>query len=693
MIKNYLKLIVALVFATNLMAQNFNTYWKTFNTSNSLLLSDSITDIQIDSYGTKYIGTKKGYTTINGKNWKSISSFPINQIGIDSKNTVWLVGKGGVIYGNSNNWTPLNLLSSGLTDKNINSIGFDQNGSVWLTTPNNIAIYKSGNWINYNKSTTSYLKDSINSIFIDKNNQKWIATTNGVVKFDGTNWSKVDVSITNIPLETGKLSLNVDKIYQDNNNQIYFITKDGIVKFDSFNTLLFKGKTKSINIENNGSIWIGLNKNDDVYCGVNNILSSKNNYAQNYGCGVFNSFEEALLKGCSKILIDELSNLWIATDAGLIKNYNNSMTNKISEIIIAPIKCTPDSATACMTSNILHPTLFSIPYSTNGNLNNTTIQKLTNNECVKIGKNDIPKVLDLVITEGDSYSVIAGQINNLESIKKTTPQTLEIQYSPNICMVTNINGKNTIIWENTAETFITKYKIYKQNKKTSTYDLINEQDKSKLSQWDDIESNNQVERYLLAYVDSCGKEHQGSNHTTLMLSSNVGLNGTVNLAWNAYEGFDYPNFEIWRSTDGVNFNLLSSVANNTFAYIDNNQPTTAWYQIRITKQNACTPTKRGENFVGSNIISKEGKSLFINELTNESFSVFPNPTKDVFTVINAQCKTIKIMDLQGKEVYNALATSVKTEISLKSIGVKGIYILYIVDEKGVSIENKKIVLE
>ena len=692
MVKNYLRLFFALIFATNVMGQNFNTYWKTFNTSNSLLLSDSITDIQIDSYGTKYIGTKKGYTTINGKEWKSFSSFPINQIGIDSKNTVWLVGKGGVIYGSGTNWTPLNLSASGLTDININSIAFDQNGSVWLTTHNNIAVYNGNNWINYNNTNTTYLNDSINSIFIDKNNQKWIATTDGVVKFDGTIWSKIDVTITDVVLENGKTSLSVDKIYQENNNQIYFITKDGIVKYDSFNTLLFKGKTKTLNIENNGTIWIGLNKNDDVYCGVNNILSSKNNYAQNYGCGVFNAFEESLSKGCSKILIDGLNNLWIATDAGLIKNYNNSITSKSCEIKISPIKCKTDSATVCMTSNILHPTLFTRPYG-NGNLNNIIIQKLTNNECVKIGKNDIPKVLDLVITEGDSYSFIAGQINNLESIKKTIPQTLEIQYSPNICMVTNINGKNTILWENTAETFITKYRVYKQNKKTSTYDLVNEQDKSKLSQWNDTASNNQVERYLLAYLDSCGTEHQGPNHTTLMLSSNVGLNGTVNLAWNAYEGFDYPNFEIWRSTDGVNFSLLSSVANNTFAYIDNNPPATAWYQIRITKQDACTPTKRGENYVGSNIISKEGKSLFINEIKNETFTVYPNPTKDIITINNAHGNTIKILDLQGKEVYNALATSAKTEISLKSIGAKGMYILHIVDEKGVSIENKKIVLE
>ena len=687
MIKNYLKLLVALVFATNLMAQNFNTYWKTFNKSNSLLLSDSITDIQIDSYGTKYIGTKKGYTTINGKDWKSFSSFPINQIGIDSKNTVWLVGKGGVIYGNSNNWTPLNLLASGFTDKNVNSIAFDLNGSVWLTTPNNIAVYKTGNWINYNKSNTSYLKDSINSILIDKNNQKWIATTNGVVKFDGTNWSKIDVAITDVPLENGKISLNVDKIYQDNNNQIYFITKDGIVKHDSFNTLLFKVDNKStysIFTKSNNEILIALNRNTD--CGRNNIFSSSNNFNNTMGCA--NGFESewvyALGSGCTKIQYYKNEEGWVATNTGLINNYNNSNNNLNTEIKITTYKCKNDSFLVCLNSNIINPTYFSSEM-----ISDRIQQKLIKNECFNIYYTEIGMFNGMMTSEGDRPGHFFDNKATLKVVWPTPPTS----YSPNICMVTNINGKNSIIWENTAETFISKYRIYKQNKKTSTYDLVNEQDKSKLSQWDDIESNNQVERYLLAYIDSCGTEHQGPNHTTLLLSSNVGLNGTVNLAWNGYEGFEYPNFEIWRSTDGVNFNLLSSVANNTFAYIDNTPPISAWYQIRITKQDVCTPTKRGNNYVGSNIISKEGKSLSINELKSEPFFVYPNPTEDLISINNVQGKTLRIVNITGQEVYNGLSTSDKTEISLKSIGAKGVYILHVLDAQGVSIENKKIVLE
>ena len=81
-----------------------------------------------------------------------------------------------------------------------------------------------------------------------------------------------------------------------------------------------------------------------------------------------------------------------------------------------------------------------------------------------------------------------------------------------------------------------------------------------------------------------------------------------------------------------------------------------------------------------------------------SMNVYPNPASELLIIEANDIQALdgykyKIVDLQGKEVYNALATSAKTEISLKSIGAKGMYILHIVDEKGVSIENKKIVLE
>ena len=81
-----------------------------------------------------------------------------------------------------------------------------------------------------------------------------------------------------------------------------------------------------------------------------------------------------------------------------------------------------------------------------------------------------------------------------------------------------------------------------------------------------------------------------------------------------------------------------------------------------------------------------------------TMNVYPNPTSDVVIIETSDVAALngysyKMVDLQGKQVYKELVTKSKTEISLKSIGAKGVYILHILDAQGVSIENKKIVLE
>ncbi len=81
-----------------------------------------------------------------------------------------------------------------------------------------------------------------------------------------------------------------------------------------------------------------------------------------------------------------------------------------------------------------------------------------------------------------------------------------------------------------------------------------------------------------------------------------------------------------------------------------------------------------------------------------SMNVYPNPTSDIIIieasdVVALNGYSYKMVDLQGKQVYKEQVTKSKTEISLKSIGAKGVYILHVLDAQGVSIENKKIVLE
>ena len=54
---------------------------------------------------------------------------------------------------------------------------------------------------------------------------------------------------------------------------------------------------------------------------------------------------------------------------------------------------------------------------------------------------------------------------------------------------------------------------------------------------------------------------------------------------------------------------------------------------------------------------------------------------------------MKIVDVQGKEVYNAILPTAKTEISLKAFGKAGVYVLHVVDANNESVQTKQIVLE
>ena len=79
-------------------------------------------------------------------------------------------------------------------------------------------------------------------------------------------------------------------------------------------------------------------------------------------------------------------------------------------------------------------------------------------------------------------------------------------------------------------------------------------------------------------------------------------------------------------------------------------------------------------------------------------NVYPNPTSDVIIIDASDVAALnnysyKLFDVQGKEVYNAMAKNVKTEISLKTIGKAGLYILHFVDANNVSVETRQIVLE
>ena len=137
--------------------------------------------------------------------------------------------------------------------------------------------------------------------------------------------------------------------------------------------------------------------------------------------------------------------------------------------------------------------------------------------------------------------------------------------------------------------------------------------------------------------------------------------------------------------------------------------TTTTYKVGLA---ATTPLVENEPFLVIPILTNEnlqgtldivanaqekslsyGKAAGLTTINQEAVIVYPNPTKDVVTITNAQGKTLRIVDVQGKEVYNQKVNTSSMEVSMKALGVKGMYLVHIVDANNESIQTKQIVLE
>ena len=138
-------------------------------------------------------------------------------------------------------------------------------------------------------------------------------------------------------------------------------------------------------------------------------------------------------------------------------------------------------------------------------------------------------------------------------------------------------------------------------------------------------------------------------------------------------------------------NLGTNTVNYLFTNSTGCQDTTQFkVMVYDTLGNVCSSTDTLK------IKVKLTTGIYSKQTTN--LSVYPNPTSDVLIIDASDVKTLsgysyRILDIQGKEVYKAVVSNAKTEISLKTIGAKGVYILHILDANNTSIENKKIVLE
>ena len=213
---------------------------------------------------------------------------------------------------------------------------------------------------------------------------------------------------------------------------------------------------------------------------------------------------------------------------------------------------------------------------------------------------------DLVGVDPGTYHVTVSDEGGCDAIQVATIPADKPDPNP-ICLV-SVNSDtyyNEVVWEKEYTEGISHYNVYKEGSQSGVYTLIGSVGIDQESVFVDTLSNvmQRSWRYKISVVDSCGIESILSEyHKTMHLTMNLGLNNSVNLIWDHYEGFSYNTYSIYRRTNDE-WELIATVPSNLTSYTDFDPvlDETLYYVIEIQHPYGCDPTKTNRNISRSNV--------------------------------------------------------------------------------------------
>lgn len=284
-----------------------------------------------------------------------------------------------------------------------------------------------------------------------------------------------------------------------------------------------------------------------------------------------------------------------------------------------------------------------------------------------------PGIYAVMVTAGNGCSsMLSGEI--LKQLPSVQP----------LCLVTvDSTGYNLVVWEKEVVAYLSHYNIYQEQTQAGVFNLVGTVDYDDLSQFVDSLANPNIRsyRYKISAVDTCGIESELSwEHKTIhLVKSSFGGNNF--LSWDNYEGFTYPSFIIYRHTDQLGWVTIDTLPSSINSYTDIAPiGTNIDYIIEAVPSEPCTSTKaQDHNTTRSNRQIAAPNANDIVEPNNNSISLYPNPTHDIFTINLSSVKTtpwsVEVYDVSGKTLsYTRNLRTINHVINLSNVE-NGIYLV------------------
>lgn len=306
--------------------------------------------------------------------------------------------------------------------------------------------------------------------------------------------------------------------------------------------------------------------------------------------------------------------------------------------------------------------------------------------------------LTLIVTDANSDQASYG--TTAANLMSTTNLV-----SPPLCIVTvdSVTGKNLIVWEQTTDSSVVSYNLYKQST-SGVFVVMANIPRSNFSVFVDTLSNpaQKSDMYQISTIDSCGFESRLDANTpvnSIHLIVSAGIPPAWNLTWNFTQGFPIAKYRIWRSTIPSNPVLIDSVANSVNAYTDLTPPAgVLYYTLEAISGAVCNPSIRSRadstySSSFSNVADNGISNISENDFT-KNLKAFPNPfsfettltSKDDFKNAN-----ITAYNIYGQAVKQMKNVSGSTIVFNRDGLPDGIYFIVLTQNNKIYIADKLVI--
>jgi len=249
----------------------------------------------------------------------------------------------------------------------------------------------------------------------------------------------------------------------------------------------------------------------------------------------------------------------------------------------------------------------------------------------------------------DSYLDFVSDTSGIFSIKSfpSTP----------ICIVSvdSSTNHNVVVWERPVSDLIDSFIIYRESDISETYEQIGFVSYASETVFSDTNSNPAIKsyRYKLGFSDAEGNIYpKGPFHQTIHLAINKGVGNNWNLIWTDYIGFNVATYNIYRSVNNNNYEMIASISSSFNSYTDIDAPEgSVYYFVEVINENGCNLLSRGISNSLSNIATNSALGINDNEFLD--VSIYPNPATGLLNInlpILNKSVNLQLFDLTGKMI-------------------------------------------